>query len=84
MRTTITLDPDVQELVERAMRERGQPFKEVVNRAVRDALAPAASFTPIRTLRLGGPLAGVDLHHASRIAGDLEDDAVAHKLELRK
>ncbi len=37
MRTTVTLDPDVKELVERAMRERGLTFKDAINQAVRDA-----------------------------------------------
>ena len=35
MRTTITLDPDVEALVKRLMRDRGLSFKEAVNAANR-------------------------------------------------
>ena len=34
MRTTITLEPDVEALLKRTMRERGLTFKEAVNDAV--------------------------------------------------
>ena len=40
VRTTITLDPDTELLVKRAMRERGISFKEAVNDAIRAGLAP--------------------------------------------
>src|SRR5579864_7882531 len=42
MRTTVTLDPDVQALIETAMRERGISFKQAVNDAIRAGLAPGA------------------------------------------
>lgn len=42
MRTTITLTPEAEALVLRAMTERGLSFKEVVNAAIVDALAPAS------------------------------------------
>jgi len=81
MRTTVTLDPDVRLLVERAMRERGLSFKQVVNEAIRAGLGPTAStrrtYTTPRSL---GP-ARVDLTKALRIAADLEDDALARRLE---
>jgi len=38
MRTTITLDDDVAVLVERLRRERDQPFKVIVNDALRKGL----------------------------------------------
>ena len=84
MRTTVTLDPDVKELIERAMRERGLTFKDAINQAVRDAFRPAQPATPIRTLSLGGPRPGIDLHRATRLAAELEDDEIVRKLELRK
>ena len=43
MRTTITLTPEVAALVQRAMDERGQSFKDVVNAAIESALAPELS-----------------------------------------
>jgi hypothetical protein len=80
VRTTVTLDPDARLLVERAMRERGLSFKEAVNEAIRAGLGtggtgPRAYTTP----RELGP-AKVDLTHALRLAGQLEDDAVARRL----
>ncbi|MDF1521803.1 MAG: hypothetical protein P1P87_03165 [Trueperaceae bacterium] len=38
MRTTVTLDPDVEELIRRRMHERRASFKEVVNEGLRAAL----------------------------------------------
>ncbi len=38
MRTTLTLDPDVAAMVERLQRERNVGLKELVNRALREAL----------------------------------------------
>lgn len=38
MRTTVTLDPDVEALVRSAMRERGISFKDALNCAVRAGL----------------------------------------------
>jgi len=40
MRTTITLDSDVEALLKRLMRERGLSFKEAVNASLRKGLAP--------------------------------------------
>ena len=38
MRTTITLDPDVDQLLRRAMRDRGATFRDTVNEAIRSGL----------------------------------------------
>jgi hypothetical protein len=38
MRTTVTLDPDVERLLKAAAREKGAPFKQVLNDAVREGL----------------------------------------------
>ena len=35
MRTTVTLDNDVAALLNKEMRKSGEPFKQVVNRAIR-------------------------------------------------
>jgi Arc/MetJ family transcription regulator len=80
MRTTITLDPDTRLLIERTMRERGLSFKEAVNQAIRAGLGPPGAagrrYTTARTL--GPPR--VDLTKALRLAGELEDDALARRL----
>jgi hypothetical protein len=81
VRTTITLDPDTRLLVERAMRERGLTFKEVVNAAIRAGLGGTSeeqqrSYTTPREL---GP-ARLDLTKALGIADRLEDDALVRRL----
>jgi hypothetical protein len=80
VRTTVTLDPDTRLLVERAMRERGMTFKEAVNAGIRAGLGEesteARSYTAAREL---GP-ARVDVTRALRVAGELEDDALARRL----
>lgn len=73
MRTTVTLDPDVEALIKRAMRERSLTFKQALNEAVR---AGATAGTPrpetsLPTADMGEPL--VDVTKALRLAGELED-----------
>ena len=80
MRTTITLDPDTRLLIDRAMRERGLSFKDAVNEAIRAGLgADAAGGGRYTTPRTLGP-ARVDLTHALRLAGELEDETLARRL----
>lgn len=85
MRTTITLDPDVEALVRKAMRERGLSFKQAVNEAIRAGLAPRSEqpTTGTRTFRMGfNPM--IPLDKALRLAGDLEDEELIRKLAARK
>lgn len=58
MRTTITLDPDVEALVGKAMRERKLSFKAAVNDALRRGLAVDTRdeyHSPTRNLGAGRP-----------------------------
>ncbi len=75
MRTTVTIDPDVEALLKAAMRERDASFKQVLNDGLREALsAPRRSAPqPFRqqTFAMGRPL--VDLTKATALAGELED-----------
>lgn len=73
MRTTITLDADVDARLRKLMRERRISFKEAVNFAVRAGLPPGAAAEPFRTptYDLGG--ARVNLDKALELAGNLED-----------
>jgi hypothetical protein len=84
VRTTITLDPDTELLVKRAMRERGLSFKEAVNEAIRSGLAPRTADAPVEfpTFRMGQPL--VDVTKALRLAGELEDQEISRKLAQGK
>jgi len=43
MRTTVTLDPDAEALLRRAIAEGGGSFKQVLNDAIREGLAPRPS-----------------------------------------
>jgi Ribbon-helix-helix protein, copG family len=87
MRTTVTLDPDLAAKLKALARERGVSFKEALNGALRRGLgneaAPAKQPYRLRSkpLDLRG---GVDLEHALRLAGELEDAETVRKLELRK
>ncbi len=83
MRTTITLDPDVEALVRKLMAERGLSFKEAVNSALRSALATSGG-EPFRTptYSMGRPT--VPLDHALRIAAELEDAEIRRKLSVGK
>lgn len=86
MRTTVTLDPDVEALLRKAMRERGWSFKVALNLAVRAGLStgsPAARGFRQKTYAMGfHPELGWD--KALALAAALEDEEIARKLSLRK
>jgi hypothetical protein len=84
MRTTVTLDPDVADLIRRAMRERGIGFKQAINDAIRAGLggrARAAFRTPTFSM---GFEPTVPWNKALRLFGELEDEELARKLSARK
>ncbi len=77
MRTTVTLDSDVEQIVRRRMRERGISFKEALNDAVREGVrSPAVPFRT-ETARMGVPT--VNLDRALQIAAELEDEELVRK-----
>jgi hypothetical protein len=83
VRTTVTLDPDVEAVVKRLMRERGISFKQAVNEAIRAGGArPRSERFATPTFRMGEPL--VPLEKALQLAGELEDEEVVRRLALRK
>jgi len=75
MRTTVTLDPDVEVLVRQAMRERGLSFKQALNQAVRAGMANAsdAGAEPFRQRSFGLGRPRIDLTKALSLAGELDD-----------
>ena len=89
MRTTLTLDDDLAAALKEAAYRTGQSFKAAVNMTLRAGLA-ALEAPPKRKpyrlvpVSLGGVRSGVDLDKALQLADSLEDEGVAHKLELRK
>lgn len=80
MRTTVTLDPDVEALLKRAMAERGLTFKQAVNEAIRMGLGPRRrrDAVALPTFDMGEPM--VDITKALRLAGELEDQELAARL----
>lgn len=84
MRTTLTLDPDVADRLRALARERGLPFKQVVNTVLRRGLG-AGEREPFRIeARSLGLRPGIDLSQALELAARLEDEETMRKLELRK
>lgn len=84
VRTTITLTPEAEGLVRAAMRERGLSFKDAVNEAIVEGLAPRPSPERPATPTFDLGQARVPLEDALRLAGDLEDEALLRKQELGK
>ena len=87
MRTTVTLDPDVERLIRDAMRERAISFKEALNEAARIGLSArvpkrARKFCQ-KTFRMGE---GQEFRwdKALAVAGAIEDEELGRKLALRK
>lgn len=79
VRTTVTLDPDVEQLLRDAMQNRRQSFKEALNQAVRSGLSDLSPDTregrfKVRARALG-LRAGIDAARLNQLADDLEADA---------
>jgi hypothetical protein len=86
VRTTVDLDPDVDARLRALARERGVPLRTVINDALRAGTHPGADDATSYTLpsRRLGVRPGIDLDKALRLAGELEDDEIVRKLDLRK
>jgi len=79
MRTTVTLDADVEALLRQVMKEQGISFKQALNDAVRKGSGPrrrAGSYT-FPTYDMGEPR--VDLDKALALAARLEDEELLAK-----
>jgi hypothetical protein len=83
MRTTVTLDDDVVQLIRRRMDQQHVSFKKALNDAVRDGAAgrPAPRKFVTRTADLGVPT--VNLDRALQIAGELEDEELIRRQRRR-
>jgi hypothetical protein len=84
MRTTVTLDPDVEAKLKETMRERGVSFKAALNDAVRRGLngpPPAARPFRMQTAPLG---ARFNIDKALQVAGEMEDEEYLRKRETGK
>lgn len=86
MRTTITLEPDLDERLRQMARESGISFKAAINLVIRRGLAPEVSQSEPFTVSAKpmGLRPGIDLDKALALAERLEDEETIRKLELRK
>ena len=86
MRTTITLEPDVQALIRTAMKERGISFKEALNSAVRTGLTqgrPKRRHFVQKSYSLGSDQ-NFRWDKALEAAAAIEDEELSRKIALRK
>lgn len=84
MRTTVTLDSDVEQLLRRRMRERGMTFKDAVNEAIRAGLVVAAPRPRFRTEVIDMGPARINLDRALTLSGELEDEELLRKMRSGK
>jgi hypothetical protein len=87
MRTTVTLDPDVESLLKNAMRERGISFKEALNESARTGLLREKHKRTSRFVQKTFPLGvgeGLRWDKALAIAEAIEDEEISRKLSLHK
>jgi hypothetical protein len=84
VRTTITLTPEVEALVKKAMAERKMSFKEIVNEAIRRGLGGAATSPKVElpTFDMGPPK--ISLDKATQLAAALEDEEILRKMSIAR
>jgi len=82
MRTTVTLDADVEEMIRREVQHRRTSFKQVVNDGLRLALREPGPPRRVETpaFDLGEPRANLD--RALALAGALEDEERQQRLTV--
>ena len=86
MRTTVTLESDVQALIHRVMKERGISFKEALNSAVRAGLTQGRSkrrYFVQKSYSLGSDQ-NFRWDKALEASSSLEDEELGRKFALRK
>ena len=86
MRTTVTLDADVERLLRAAMKERGLSFKDALNESIRaGASKRSAKPKPYRqkTFSMGAEQM-FRWDKAMAVADALEDEELAGKIAVRK
>ena len=81
MRTTLTIEPDVEMLLEQEVQRTRKPFKEVVNEALRRGLTRSRARTPKVVLKVFDSRLrpGYDPRSFNKLVDELEDEAVMGK-----
>ena len=80
MRTTVTLDADVEQLLRNAMQVRRQSFKETLNQAIRAGLAGGEGYCVedapyVVIARRMGLRAGIDPGRLNQLADEMEAES---------
>lgn len=90
MRTTVTVDPDVEALLRQAMQQSGQSFKTTLNQAIRRGLADVVCKKDEKPFVVKaknmGLRSGIDIANIHDIEAEMEVEAfldVTRKLEER-
>ncbi len=85
MRTTVTLDPDVEQLLRTTMKERGVSFKQALNQSIR---ASASKERKVRRFTQQTFSMGAEQHFrwekALSAADAMEDEELVRRLAVRK
>ena len=89
MRTTLTIDDDIARQLKEIVHRSGEPFKTVVNEALRAGIENNRIVNVCRPYRLepvamGEVTGSYNLDKALELADHLEDEEVSRKLLLRK
>lgn len=81
MRTTLTIDPDVEKLLEQEAQRSRKPFKQVVNEALRRGLtrAPQRSRKVVLKVHDSRLLPGYDPSSFNSLADELEEAELMSK-----
>lgn len=82
MRTTVTLDPDTEQIIRRQMAERGVSFKKALNEAIRDGVRALSERGQFRTQTASMGRSTVNLDRALSVSGDLEDEELLRRMRL--
>lgn len=87
MRTTVTLDPDVERMIKDRMKRQGVSFKEALNDAVRTGLVqgkPRPSRPFVQKSFSLGQEQNFRWDKALAVSDAIEDEEIGRKLSLRK
>lgn len=83
VRTTVTLDPDTEQLVRARMAERGVSFKQAMNDLIREGVPGQRQETSFATQTAALGVPAVNLDRALQLAADLEDEELVRKIRRR-
>lgn len=83
MRTTVTLDSDVEQLIRERMAAKGVSFQQALNDSIRDGAVGRVDYVfRTTTYDLGAPK--VDLSKANQLAAELENEEILARQRVRR